>query len=276
MGYKIMEALELVLPLVKEMTGRDVQLSLCDRTTAIATWPAEGFSMPAAVPGIPLEWDNPAQREMLEVMERGVQSVSFLPKQVLGVPIRGILTPVFEGREVVGLVACAYSMEEDMKIQESIQQLNDNMTQSQDKIDEVAQEAINLADKLNSIWEVTEMVKKTVDKAADRVTTIQSNATRSNMLALNASIEAARAGEAGRGFAVVASEMGKLAQVSEDSSKEIRESLQEITDAVEKVESAVNEANQVAATQAESTGVVTTALADITKSVQEITEFVKK
>ena len=49
------------------------------------------------------------------------------------------------------------------------------------------------------------------------------------MLALNASIEAARAGEAGKGFAVVAQEVGRLA----DSTKE---SLKNVNDVVSKVQ----------------------------------------
>ncbi len=274
MESKVIEALKVVLPLVKQMLGKDVQISLCDRTRALDTWTADSFSMLAALPGVELQWDNPAQRNMLEVMERGVQNVNFLPKEVLGVPIKGILTPIFENNEVVGLVACAYSMEQEIKIQDSIQQLDTDLTQSKDSIDEIAKTAVNLADKMDSIREVTELVKGAVEKASGMVNTIEKTASKSNILALNASIEAARAGDVGRGFSVVAGEMGKLAQVSGDSAKGISQSLNDIIEAVQNVESAVNEANRAAAVQVTSTNMVTEALTEVMDSVKQITNYV--
>lgn len=55
------------------------------------------------------------------------------------------------------------------------------------------------------------------------------------LLSFNASVEAARAGEHGKGFAVVAEEVGKLAQLSGDSAKEITELLEKSTLKVQQI-----------------------------------------
>ena len=98
----------------------------------------------------------------------------------------------------------------------------------------------------------------------------------SNILALNASIEAARAGEAGRGFAVVANEMGKLAQVSGESAKEISQSLNDIVTAVNRLKKAMEGANEKAASQAKDTQNINDALTDITEFVGGIKNFVER
>lgn len=81
----------------------------------------------------------------------------------------------------------------------------------------------------DGIFEINQTVDE-IHKAADM---IQSIASKTNLLSLNASIEAARAGAAGKGFAVVATEIKGLAEQSSESAREIAMIVQQITSLVD-------------------------------------------
>ncbi|MER1998521.1 MAG: methyl-accepting chemotaxis protein, partial [Lysinibacillus sp.] len=76
-------------------------------------------------------------------------------------------------------------------------------------------QSVTLADE--NVQELSTRIAE-IDSIVDVISAI---ANQTNLLALNASIEAARAGVHGQGFAVVAQEVGKLAESSQASAKQI-------------------------------------------------------
>jgi methyl-accepting chemotaxis protein len=83
------------------------------------------------------------------------------------------------------------------------------MSDLRDRVDEIAQQIVNLGEQTGQITTVSDLV-------ADL-------AKQTNMLALKAAVEAARAGEQGKGFGVVAGEIRKLADQSKKSAQKIND-----------------------------------------------------
>ncbi|MGF1602776.1 MAG: methyl-accepting chemotaxis protein [Thermosynechococcaceae cyanobacterium] len=98
-----------------------------------------------------------------------------------------------------------------------------------------------------TVAESTRKVKRLAESSQEIskiVGLISQIASRTNLLALNASIEAARAGESGRGFAIVADEVRQLADRASKSSKEIEQIVLQIQGETSSVMAAMEEGTQ--------------------------------
>ncbi|MEY3333359.1 MAG: hypothetical protein RLZZ176_1659 [Cyanobacteriota bacterium] len=98
-----------------------------------------------------------------------------------------------------------------------------------------------------TVAETTRKVKRLAESSQEInsiIALVSQIASRTNLLALNASIEAARAGEAGRGFAIVADEVRQLADKSAKSLKEIEQIVMQIQSETSSVMMAMEEGTQ--------------------------------
>ncbi|MGM0823695.1 MAG: methyl-accepting chemotaxis protein [Pseudomonadota bacterium] len=152
----------------------------------------------------------------------------------------------------------------------AMEQLNSTVKLNADNSEQASQEASSASgtavqggEAVHQVVATMNDLNKSSQEIAGIISTIDSIAFQTNILALNASVEAARAGEHGRGFAVVAEEVRKLAQRSADAAREINNL---ISSNLERV----NHGNERAAEASKSTEEIVAAIGRVTDIMKEI------
>jgi len=143
----------------------------------------------------------------------------------LGVAYTGVAYPIRENGVIIGGIATTGSNEREYALEKLpflSKELSVSLEQVAAAIENIAASAQSLADGGQALTVQAQEVNEKALQMEEVVEYINSVASDTKVLGLNASIEASRAGDVGRGFAVVASEIRAMAISSATSAKDIR------------------------------------------------------
>lgn len=231
------------LPILHQVSGESSYITVFDVEGTVC-----GYIVPKGeVPKLKVgdKMDDPTGA-FARVIETGERKKNYLPKEVMGTPFEGSLIPIRDGNKIVGCLAYSYSTGDLGDVKDMAQEFQSSIEAVDESVKKIMEGIEHLFSMLSGMADLTNSFNEDVQEITDVVQKIGGNASRSNILALNASIEAARSGDAGRGFAVVANSMGELANDSGSATKEINDKLDVMLEHLEDINSSITDANGVA------------------------------
>lgn len=129
----------------------------------------------------------------------------------------------------------------EQEMEPNIELLSTGVAEIAKNIEKTSMQMKQVSGKQVEVSMAANEIEAAVTSSMEIIGSIQSIASQTNLLSLNASIEAARAGEAGRGFAVVATEVQALSNSTKETTEHISEKLTNVNDSVKGIMAKIKE-----------------------------------
>ena len=143
-------------------------------------------------------------------------------------------------------------------------------------VEDAKNSILSMEQTVNSARESTDSLLTEMDKITSILGEINSIASQTNLLSLNASIEAARAGEHGRGFAVVADEIRGLSEESSKAANNIQRILTWLVDTTSQVSKEITAGATEAAASVQMVDGLLNVFANINTTTEEANKIVEE
>lgn len=262
-------------PVYQQIFQQDIAFAVSDMEKYIYILDTETLKFPF---GVGTRINDSGYESVLNMLkETRKPFVNTVPREVTGtVPIKSVVSPIFDEDEMVGIFSASINMDMEQTIESTSETLTELVHQASGLVDEITKAADGLNTMMKSIQDEVIQVEENIRLGNSSISLIQGIAKKSGLLGLNAAIEASKSGDAGRGFSVVASEMRKLATQSTTISEQVILSLKEIEQSVEHVLKHIEDAKRIANTQCNETNKTKNKIELIADKSSELVEYARK
>ncbi len=251
-----------------------------DEPVSVAVTNKESFIYNQPCPEIPVKCNIgepfPAEATPRLVIQSGERTAREVPARVYGVPFMSYAIPLREGREVVGCLMIAKSVEKINSVKNAISNLAQEVEHVMCAVNEIT-DGVQVASASNQqVYGLMDSLLTETKRMNEILAVINKFSNSTKILGLNASIEAARAGAAGKGFAVVAKEIERLSGNTTESAHTIGNMLggieTQVTDMSEKSKEATDAFTQQAASLEE----IAATIQNLNANVKVIENYIKQ
>lgn len=257
--HEIVEKWVAMAPEIMDLFIGDASISITDKDIVV-------YYKPGARIDLKIPYGTPVNPKMISyrAMVQRCRLVERMDTTLWGIPFIAVAIPLYdENNQVVGSVSIQENVEKYDTLKKVAESLSENINVLASTSQEISAQTEEVAAVCTELAGMVQNSKEKMKETDNIAEFINSVASQTNLLGLNAAIESARVGELGRGFGVVAQEIRKLALSSADSVKKIGSTIKDIQEYEDSILQEVDQVKNVVSD-------ISNAINHIAESIQEL------